>query len=143
MTNQAAAASIVKTPRWLIVDGVVNPTNLAAGQTLSVLQTIPQDADFEWWWALAYRTSGLLKLQIQDQGSQRSFVYDQSGNIAASGIYIDLFGGLASNNGAFPMTIPYVMPANRKYAWNFTDESGAANTVEIALSGYALLQISS
>jgi len=36
-----------------------------------------------------------------------------------------------------------VMPATRTYQHTFTDLSGAANTVELAYSGYALLQVAS
>lgn len=140
----ASTASLTKIPRWLVIDAVVNPNSLAAPQVLGVTENIPSDADFEWWWILASRTSGLLKVQIQELAAgSRAFVYDQSGNAAAQGIFIDLFAGLVTNNGAMPMSIPYVMPANRKYNWLFTDLSGAANTVEVALNGYALIQIGS
>lgn len=142
--QHGSAASLVKIPRWLVIDAVVNPASAAAPNTVggNITQNIPSDADFEWWWILCSRTSGLLKVQVQEfAAGNRSFVYDQSGQAAAQGMFVDLLAGLATNNGAMPETVPYVMPANRKYAWNFTDLSGAANTVEVALSGYALLQI--
>lgn len=144
MAQQAAAApTIVKYPRWLIVDQVVT-ANSQAGSNLQ----IPNDADFEWWWIAAFRTSNLLKVLIQETGTGRYLVYPQTGAAGAgaggatfNGMYIDLLAGLVSNNGAFPITVPYVMPGSRVYAHTFTDSSGANNTVELSYIGYALLQI--
>jgi len=149
--SQAAqqAATIVKYPRSLVVDGVVNPNALAAGQQLPVPLTIPQDAAFEWWWLSIFRTSGQLKVQIAEGATGgRTFIYGSNGSnqlVAGSfqGVYVDALAGLVSANGAFPMAVPFVMPAARIYQHTFTDLSGAANTVEMVYSGYALLQISS
>ena len=138
-SSSAAQPTVVKYPRWLIVDAVVG----ASAQAGANLQ-IPNDADFEWWWIAAFRTSGLLKLTIQETGTQRFMVYPQqgiAGQAGFAGMFIDLFAGLVSNNGAFPVTVPYVMPGSRVYAHTFTDSSGAQNTVELAYIGYALLQI--
>lgn len=150
MTQAAAtpAPTIVKYPRTLVVDAVVNPTGAGAPNTSGGQQvlTIPQDADFEWWWLAAFRTSSQMKVQIQEAATTRYLVYSQSGNpqgsgnAAFQGIFIDLLAGLVSNNGAFPQTVPYVMPASRNYIHSFTDLSGASNTVELAYIGYALLQ---
>jgi hypothetical protein len=135
------AASIVKYPRVLIVDGVVNPTGLAAGVTLGVPLTVPGDADFEWWWIAAFRTSNQLKVAIAESGSGRSFMYGTTQNPSQQGLFIDLLAGLVSNNAAFPIAVPYVMPASRTYQHNFTDLSGAANTVELTYHGFALLHM--
>jgi hypothetical protein len=148
MTQAAAQPTIVKYPRTLVVDAVVNPNAAGAPNNLGGQQvlTVPQDADFEWWWLAAFRTSFNLKVQVQESATTRYMVYSQSGNpqgqgnSAFLGIYIDLFAGLVSNNGAFPQTVPYVMPAGRNYVHSFTDLSGAANTVELAYIGYAMLQ---
>lgn len=146
MTQPAAPApSIVKYPRTLVVDLVVNPGAAAPPVQNGTLLTIPQDSDFEWWWIALFRTSGNLKVNIQETATQRSFFYNQSGQASAAGfqgIFVDLWAGLVANNGAFPQAIPYVMPAARQYNHAFTDLSGAANTVELAYIGYALLQIS-
>jgi len=48
-----------------------------------------------------------------------------------------------ANNGAFPIAVPYVMPASRSYQHAFTDSSGAQNTVQLAYHGFALLQVAS
>lgn len=139
-----AAPTVVKYPRWLIVDGVVNPGNLAAGQQLGANLLIPNDADFEWWWVAAFRTSNLLKLLLTESATQRYLIYPQQGTAGQAGfngMYIDMFAGLVSNNGAFPIAVPFVMPGSRSYLHTFTDLSGAANTVELAYIGYALLQI--
>lgn len=154
MTASASASNqpqIVKYPRTLVVDAVVNPTGAGAPNSNGGQQvlTIPQDSDFEWWWLAAFRTSGQLKAQIQEAATTRYLVYSQSGNPQGSGntaflgIFIDLLAGLVSNNGAFPQTVPYLMPASRQYIHTFTDLSGASNTVELAYIGYALLQFSS
>lgn len=139
--NQQAQPQIVKYPRTLVVDAVV-ALNSVSNQIL----TIPQDADFEWWWLAASRTNAAMKVQVQESGTTRYLVYSQSGNpqgsgnTAFQGIFIDLLAGLVSNNGAFPQTVPYVMPASRNYIHTFTDSSGAQNTVELSYIGYALLQ---
>lgn len=143
MTQEQGAhpPTIVKYPRWLIVDAVA-PANGQIGANLQ----IPNDSDFEWWWIAAFRTNTLLKLLIQETGTARFLVYPQSGasgQAGFTGMFIDLFAGLVSNNGAFPITVPYVMPGSRIYAHTFTDTSGAPNTVELAYIGYALLQFAS
>jgi hypothetical protein len=154
MTASASAANqpqIVKYPRTLVVDAVVNPTGAGAPNNNGGQQvlTIPQDADFEWWWLAAFRTNTAMKVQIQEAATTRYLVYSQSGNPQGSGntaflgMFIDLLAGLVSNNGAFPQTVPYVMPASRNYIHTFTDLSGASNTVELAYIGYALLQFGS
>lgn len=139
--SAASAGSIVKYPRVLIVDGVVNPAAAAAGQQLNVPLTIPGDADFEWWWIAAFRTSSNLKVAITESGSGRSFMYGTQQNPSSQGVYIDLLAGLVASNAAFPIAVPYVMPASRTYQNLFTDLSGAANTVEIAYHGFALLHM--
>lgn len=138
-----AAGSIVKYPRILTVDGVVNPAAAAAGVQLNVPMTIPGDADFEWWWIAAFRTNSLLKIAISESGSGRSFMYGTTQNPSPNGIFIDLLAGLVSANAAFPIAVPYVMPASRTYQNLFTDQSGAANTVELAYHGFALLHMPS
>lgn len=140
-SSAGAQPTVVKYPRWLIVDAVV-AANSQAGANLQ----IPNDADFEWWWIAAFRTNTALKLTIQETGTQRYMVYPQQGTpgqAGFTGMFIDLFAGLVANNGAFPITVPYVMPGSRIYAHTFTDTSGAQNTVELAYIGYALLQIAS
>lgn len=144
-----SAATIVKYPRTLVVDGVVNPIAAAAGVQLPVALTIPQDADFEWWWLSIFRTSPQLKVQIAEGATGgRTFIYGSGGSNqlvsgAFQGIYVDALAGLVASNGAFPMAVPFVMPAQRTYQHTFTDLSGAANTVEMCYGGYALLQVSS
>ena len=134
-----AASGILKVPRIHIVDQVVGANAVQVGNPL----TIQADADFEWWWLSAFRTSGLMKLLIAEAGSgNRQFVY--SGNIQASGfngILIDNLAGLVANNGALPIAVPYVMPAGRIYTHLFTDSSGAQNTVQLAYHGFALLRV--
>jgi hypothetical protein len=138
-TQASAPPTIVKYPRWLIVDATVG-ANTSSGQNLQ----IPNDADFEWWWMAAFRTSGSLKVLISEAGTQRSFIYPQQGVVNQAnfnGMYIDMLAGLVANNGAFPIAVPFVLPGSRLYVHTFTDSSGASNTVELAYIGYALLQI--
>ena len=132
----AAAGSIVKYPRSLIVDGSVT-----ASSTLAVPLTIPGDADFEWWWIAAFRTDSRLKVAISESGSGRSFMYGTTQNPSTAGLFIDLLAGLVSSNAAFPIAVPYVMPASRTYQHNFTDSSGSTNVVELVYHGFALLHM--
>jgi hypothetical protein len=138
--NAAVAASgILKVPRVHVMDAVV-PNNGQQGPSM----TIQADADFEWWWLSIFRTNALLKALIAEAGSgNRQFIY--SGNPQANafqGILVDNLAGLVANNGAFPIAVPYVMPAGRIYTHQFFDQgSGGNNTVQLAYHGFALLKV--
>jgi hypothetical protein len=136
----ATAGGIVKIPRVLVVDVVV----AASGQLVPAILTIPQDADFEWWWLAIFRTSGLLKLLLTEAGTQKQLIYSGSQLSQAGqflGAFVDNLAGLVSGNGAFPIAIPYVMPASRSYTHQFTDSSAAPNTVQMVYHGFALLKV--
>jgi hypothetical protein len=136
--SQSPNPAIVKYPRTLTVDAAV-----PAGTQFSQTMTIPQDADFEWDWVSVFRTSGLLKLIMSEYGTgSRPLILGVSNQNPFQGIFIDLFAGLTAGNAAFPMIIPFVMPANRSYNHQFTDSSGALNTVQIAYIGSALFKVS-
>jgi hypothetical protein len=131
---------IVKVPRVLVVDLVVT----ASAVQLPVVLTVPSDADFEWWFLACFRTSASLKALIKETGvGSRDII--QSGitpqTAQFNGIYIDNLAGLVASNGAFPIAVPYVMPANRTYQHLFTDLSGQQNTVQLVYHGFALLQV--
>lgn len=103
---------------------------------------ILSDADFEWWWVIASRTSGLLKLLMKEQATGRDFIGTtasaSSGPATFNGVNIDLWAGLANANAAFPLAVPYIMPATRVYTLLLTDSSGAPNTVELVFDGFKL-----
>jgi hypothetical protein len=98
------------------------------------------DADFEWWWILASRTSNLLKVQMKEAATGRDFIGSSSiaGQGAFNGINIDNWAGTAAATAAFPLAVPYIMPATRVYSLLFTDTSGAPNVVELVFSGFKL-----
>jgi hypothetical protein len=113
-------------------------------QQPSVL-TIPQDADFEWWFLAAFRTDSRMKVLITEAATQRTMIFSgsqQSQQTVFNGVFIDNLAGLVSSNGAFPIAVPYVMPASRSYQHAFTDSSGAQNIVQLAYHGFALLKVS-
>jgi hypothetical protein len=133
---------ILKVPRAIILDIVVP----ASAQIFPAAFQVPNDADFEWWFTSLFRTSNLLKLLITETATgQRALILSASPQQATAfqGILVDNFAGLVSLNGAFPQAVPYIMPAARAYPHQFTDSSGAANTVQIAYHGYALMPMSS
>ena len=103
---------------------------------------ILSDADYEWWWLKASRTSGLLKVLMKEQATGRDFIGTtasaSSGPATFNGINIDNWCGSAASNAAFPLAVPYIMPATRVYTLLFTDLSGATNVVEIVYSGFKL-----
>lgn len=130
---------IVKVPRALIVDAAVTGNaNLFPGQL-----SVPNDADFEWWWLAIQRTDARLKVLITEAATQRPFIFSgsplQPG--AFLGIFVDNLAGLVSANGQFPIAVPYVMPASRTYPHQFSDSSGATNTVQVAYHGFALINV--
>jgi hypothetical protein len=121
-----------------VLDRVV-PAN--AVQDPNQLQIL-SDADFEWWWLLASRTSNLLKVLMKEAGTGRDFIGTTASAVAGTatfnGMQIDLWAGTALATAAFPLAVPYIMPATRVYSLLFTDTSGAPNTVEIVFSGFKL-----
>jgi hypothetical protein len=133
-----AGGGILKIPRVHVVDSVVP----LSGQTTPLL-TIQADADFEWWWLSISRTNALLKMLFGEGGTSRKFIFPavppQTG--VFTGILVDNMAGLVANNGAFPIAVPYVMPGGRQYDFQFTDSSGAQNTVQLAFHGFALFPV--
>ena len=121
-----------------VLDRVV-PAN--ATQDPNQLQIL-SDADFEWWWVIASRTSTLLKVMMKEQATGRDFIGTtasaSSGPATFNGIQIDNWAGTALATAAFPLAVPYIMPATRVYTLLFTDTSGAPNTVQLVFSGFKL-----
>src|SRR5713226_10666287 len=110
----------------------------SATQDPNQLQIL-SDADFEWWWIAASRTSNLLKVMMKEMATGRDFIQTSaSAGTTFNGINIDLWAGTAQGGAAFPLAVPYIMPATRVYQFLFTDTSASINTVQLALSGFKL-----
>lgn len=108
---------------------------------------ILSDADFENWWLIASRTSNLLKVLMKEQATGRDFIGTtasaSSGPATFNGINIDNFAGQAASNAAFPIAVPYIMPATRVYTILLTDGNPvggppAINQVELVFDGFKL-----
>jgi len=104
---------------------------------------ILSDADFEWWWVLASATSAAqLKVMMKEQATGRDFIgtspQAQAGGAVFNGIFLSNWCGTAAANAAFPLAVPYIMPATRVYSLLFTDTSGAPNVTEVVFSGFKL-----
>jgi len=101
---------------------------------------ILSDAEFEWWWMLASRTDPRLKVMMKEAATGRDFIQTSAGQAQGvfNGISIDNWCGTAQANAAFPLAVPYIMPATRVYTLLFSDTSGAINTVQLAFSGFKL-----
>lgn len=124
-------------PFTYVLDRVVPANAIEDPNQLQILQ----DADFEWWWMAASRTSNLLKVLMSEVATGRYFMGSSvfaAGGAAFQGLNIDLFAGTVSGGGMFPLAVPYVMPASRVYSVLFTDTSGNPNTVELAFQGFKL-----
>jgi len=136
-----AQSGILKIPRVLIGDVVVGAS---AVQTPLVLNN-QADGDLEIWFLAIFRTNAALKMLWEEGGSTRKFIYSgaQPQTTQFNGIFVDNMAGLVASNGAFPVAVPYVFPANRNMTFALTDTSAAPNTFEIALHGYVLLPVSS
>jgi hypothetical protein len=121
-----------------VLDRVV-PAN--AVQDPNQLQIL-SDADFEWWWVIASRTSNLLKVLMKEQATGRDFIGTTASATAGTGTFngmqIDNWCGTAQATAMFPLAVPYIMPATRVYTLLFSDTSGAPNTVEVVFSGFKL-----
>jgi hypothetical protein len=133
-----AASGIIKIPRVHVLDlTAANNGQIGGGLTIQA------DADFEWWFLAISRTNALLKALIAEAGTaNRQLIY--SGNPQQQnfqGIFVDNLAGLVAANGAFPIAIPYVMPAGRIYSHQIADQgSGANNICQFAYHGFALLR---
>jgi len=121
-----------------VLDRVVPASAVQDANQLQILS----DADFEWWWMIASRTSGLLKVLMKEAATGRDFISTTasatSGPATFNGVNIDNFAGTAAATAAFPLAVPYIMPATRVYTLLFTELSGAPNTVELVFSGFKL-----
>ncbi len=138
--SNGAQQEIVKVPRVIVLDLSVTGSAIQ----LPAVLTVPSDADFEWWFLAAFRTDARLKVLIKETGvGSRDII--QTGitpqTAGFNGILIDNLAGLVASNGAFPIAVPYVMPANRTYQHLFTDTSTATNVVQLAYHGFALLSV--
>jgi hypothetical protein len=107
-----------------VLNRIVPANAPADANPLSILA----DADFEWWWTIIQRSNGLLSLLISEAGSGRAFM-----NLPVN---VDNLAGQVTAEGEFPLVVPYIMPRTRTYTFQFTDTSGAPNTVQVVLSGY-------
>jgi len=120
------------------LDRVVPASAVQDANQLQILS----DADFEWWWIIASRTSNLLKVMMKEAATGRDFIGTTasatSGPATFNGVNIDNWAGTAAATAAFPLAVPYIMPATRVYTLLFTDTSGAPNTVELVFSGFKL-----
>lgn len=136
-----AQSGLLKIPRALVADVVVGAS---AVQTPLVLNN-QADGDFEMWFLAIFRTNAALKLLWEEGGSTRKFIYSgaQPQTTQFNGLFVDNLAGLVASNGAFPIAVPYVFPANRQMTFALTDTSAAPNTFEIVLHGYVLLPVSS
>lgn len=120
-----------------VVDRVVPASAVLDPNSLQILS----DADFEWWWMIGSRTSNLLKVLMKEAATGRDFIQTSAGqnsNVPFNGINIDNWLGTAQGNAAFPLAVPYIMPATRVYTLLFTELSAAPNTVELNFSGFKL-----
>lgn len=134
-------SGLLKIPRALVADVIVGAN---AVQTPLILNN-QADGDFEMWFLSIFRTSSLLKMLWEEGGSTRRFIYSGAQPQATqfNGLFVDNMAGLVASNGAFPIAVPYVFPANRQMTFALTDTSAAPNTFEIVLHGYVLLPVSS
>jgi hypothetical protein len=121
-----------------VLDRIVPANAIQDPNQLQILS----DADFEWWWIIGSRTSNLLKVLMKEQATGRDFIGTTASAVAGTatfnGIQIDNWCGTAQATAAFPLAVPYIMPATRVYSLLFTDTSGAPNTVELVFSGFKL-----
>lgn len=136
--DTGSGSSIIKIPRVLVGDIIV-----LASTTQPLVLNNQADGDFELWFLSIFRTSALLKMLWEEGGSTRRFIYSgaQPQITQFNGLLVDNLAGLVANNGAFPIAVPYVFPANRQMTFTLTDSSAADNTFEIAMHGYVLLPV--
>ena len=122
-----------------VIDRTVPASAVQDPNALQILS----DADFEWWWVIASATSASqLKVLMKEQATGRDFIgtspQAQAGGTVFNGIFLTNWCGTAAANGAFPLAVPYIMPATRVYSLFFTDSSAAPNVTEVVFSGFKL-----
>jgi hypothetical protein len=117
-----------RVPRWYPLQVIV-PLN---GQNSGNVQ-IGVDADFEWIFTMYQSTSALLSVSVQDGSSGKALTV--SGGALVS-VPIALFAGTAQL--PFPLLEPYIIARSSTVNFQFSDSSGAQNTVTIVLMGNAL-----
>lgn len=140
-TGGGSSSGIIKVPRAIVGD-----ISLTANTLQNPLVVNNQaDGDMEIWFISIFRTNSNLKLLWEEGGTTRRFIYSgaQPQISQFNGLYVDNIAGLVANNGAFPIAVPYVWPANRQFTFTLSDFSGATNVFEIALHGYVLLPVQS
>jgi hypothetical protein len=141
MFGQAAAAAADFERQYLeyILDALVVKSSIQAPFVLTILGR----ADFEWWFTKLHTTDpATLRVLMQDQGTSREIISTSAQALASfNGIYANNWAGLASLGAAFPIAVPYVMPASRTYGFRLTDESGSDQHVQIALSGFERIPV--
>lgn len=122
-----------------VIDRTVPASAVQDPNALQILS----DADFEWWWVVASATvATALKVLMKENATGRDFIgtspQAQAGGAVFNGIFLSNWCGSAAANGAFPLAVPYIMPATRVYSLFFTDSSAAPNITEIVFSGFKL-----
>lgn len=125
-----------------VLDAVVPAASVQDPFQLQILS----DADFEWWWSLVSvtprTTFPYLKMLMKEQATGRDFIQTtaaQQSNAAFNGINVDNWAGTAQASAAFPLAVPYIMPATRVYSFLLTEANGGnQTTAEICLSGFKL-----
>lgn len=132
------AGQLQLTPARIPIWYILGPTVIGANATVNATLQIQTTADFEWIFTMSTQTSNLLSLTVIDGSVGRLITQPQAGVNTNQGCCpITLFAGTAQL--PFPLVEPYIIARSSSLTFNLTDQSGASNTLTLALFGYQLI----
>ncbi len=116
----------IRLPRWYPINAVL--TAAAPGNVLGGSLAIDAIADFELIWLTATSTGGIFTSEFADSSGRRW-----------QNLPVNNLNQFGTASLPFPIGLsPVILKAQSQLLWTFTNTSGNANTLQIALSGYDL-----
>jgi hypothetical protein len=124
-------------PAWYTIQLLANSTAPATTSVTGSIQILASE-DFEWQFVMATYTDARLLITVIDNSSGKPLVIAPNQNSNAGIVPIALFAGNAQL--PFPIRPSYRMPKNNTLTIIITDQSGANNTLNLALYGNSVIE---
>jgi len=124
-------------PAWYTIQLVANSAAAATTNATGSIQILASE-DFEWQFVMAAYTDARLLITVIDNSSGKPLVIAPNQNSNQGIVPIALFAGNAQL--PFPIRPSYRIPKNNTLTIIITDQSGAANTLNLALYGNSVTE---